>query len=111
MKFVSQASIVKWFVAAAFIGTFASPQGHAQLVASSAYSSSSALPALPAWTLSDAAPAAAPAPQQTSSGTSTAMAEVTPFHRPGFNHPFEFGALVQGGNGLTEDRDGFHFLM
>lgn len=25
--------------------------------------------------------------------------------------PFEFGALVQGGNGLTENRDNFHFLM
>jgi lipid A 3-O-deacylase len=110
MKFVSQASIVKWFVAAAFIGTFASSQGQAQLVASSEYSSSS-LPALPSWTLTDAAPAAAPAPRQGASGASAGTEEVTPFHRPGFNHPFEFGALVQGGNGLTEDRDGFHFLM
>ncbi len=25
--------------------------------------------------------------------------------------PFEVGALVQGGNGVTDDRDGFHFLM
>ncbi len=25
--------------------------------------------------------------------------------------PFEFGAIVQGGNGLTQERDGFHFLM
>ena len=25
--------------------------------------------------------------------------------------PVEIGAIVQGGNGLTEDRDGFHFLM
>jgi lipid A 3-O-deacylase len=25
--------------------------------------------------------------------------------------PLEFGAIVQGGNGLTEDRDGLHFLM
>ncbi len=25
--------------------------------------------------------------------------------------PWEYGALVQGGNGLTENRDGFHFLM
>lgn len=24
---------------------------------------------------------------------------------------WEYGALLQGGNGLTEDRDGFHFLM
>jgi lipid A 3-O-deacylase len=25
--------------------------------------------------------------------------------------PFEVGAIVQGGNGLTEDRDSFHFMM
>jgi hypothetical protein len=25
--------------------------------------------------------------------------------------PLEYGVLLQGGNGLTEDRDGFHFLM
>jgi lipid A 3-O-deacylase len=25
--------------------------------------------------------------------------------------PFEVGAILQGGNGLTENRDGFHFLM
>ncbi len=25
--------------------------------------------------------------------------------------PWEYGVLVQGGNGLTEDRDSFHFLM
>jgi lipid A 3-O-deacylase len=25
--------------------------------------------------------------------------------------PWEYGALIQGGNGLTENRDGFHFLM
>ena len=24
---------------------------------------------------------------------------------------WEYGALLQGGNGLTEDRGGFHFLM
>ncbi len=39
------------------------------------------------------------------------MAQETPFHRTDGKMPFEFGALVQGGNGLTEDRDGFHFLM
>jgi lipid A 3-O-deacylase len=110
MKFVSQASIVKWVVAAAFLGTFASSQGQAQLLASTAYSSSS-VPALPSWTLADAAPAAAIAPQQGTSASSAAMAEETPFHRAGDHMPFEFGALVQGGNGLTEDRDGFHFIM
>jgi lipid A 3-O-deacylase len=104
MKSVSQASIVKWVVAAAFVGTFAFSQGQAQLLASTAYSSSSA-PALPSWTLTDAAPA----PQQTASG-SVVSAEETPFHRTG-NLPFEFGVLIQGGNGLTEDRDGFKFLM
>lgn len=25
--------------------------------------------------------------------------------------PFEVGAIVQGGNGITDNRDGFHFLM
>ena len=25
--------------------------------------------------------------------------------------PFEVGAIVQGGNGITDDRNGFHFLM
>ena len=25
--------------------------------------------------------------------------------------PWEVGAIVQGGNGVTDDRDGFHFLM
>jgi hypothetical protein len=113
MKFVSQASIVKWFVAAAFLGTFAAlqgqAQGQAQLLASTAYSSSA--PALPSWTLTNAAPVAASAPQQGSSPSSAAMAEETPFRRGGEHLPFEFGALVQGGNGLTEDRDGFHFIM
>jgi lipid A 3-O-deacylase len=105
MKFVSQASIGKWFVAAALIGTFASSHGQAQLLASSAYSSS-VLPSLPASEVS-ASVAAAPVPQ-----TSSTVAESeTPFHRPGVNLPFEFGALVQGGNGLTEDRDGFKFIM
>jgi len=110
MKFVSQASIVKWVVAAAFMGTLAASQGQAQLLASTAYSSSSA-PGLPPWTLTDVAPAAAPAPQQGSSGSAAGTAEETPFHQAGDHMPFEFGALIQGGNGLTEDRDGFHFLM
>ena len=26
------------------------------------------------------------------------------------HHPYEYGALVQGGNGVTDGRDGFHFL-
>ena len=42
---------------------------------------------------------ASPAPQI------SAVAEVAS------STPWEYGALVQGGNGLTEDRDGFHFLM
>ncbi len=37
--------------------------------------------------------------------------EETPFRRAGDKLPFEFGAIVQGGVGLTEDRDGFKFLM
>jgi lipid A 3-O-deacylase len=105
MKFVSQASIVKWFVAAAFVGTFATHRAQAQLVASSAYSSS-ALPSLPASGISASMPAA-PVPQ----ASSTVVEGETPFHRAGKNLPFEFGVLVQGGNGLTEDRDGFKFIM
>ncbi|MEO8869212.1 MAG: acyloxyacyl hydrolase [Granulicella sp.] len=36
-----------------------------------------------------------------------------PFYsdRPMMHLPLELGAIVQGGNGLTDDRDGFHFLM
>jgi hypothetical protein len=36
--------------------------------------------------------------------------DVTPFHQDG-HHPFEIGAVVQGGTGLTEDRDDFKFFM
>ncbi len=30
---------------------------------------------------------------------------------PTARQPLEFGAIVQGGNGVTDNRDGFHFLM
>ena len=35
----------------------------------------------------------------------------TPFHVDSPHLPFEIGALVQGGFGLTEDRDDFKFIM
>lgn len=34
-----------------------------------------------------------------------ALANVTP------HHPYEVGATLQGGNGITDNRDGFHFIM
>jgi lipid A 3-O-deacylase len=37
--------------------------------------------------------------------------DVTPFHVDSDHLPFEIGAIVQGGVGLTENRDGFKFLM
>jgi len=42
-----------------------------------------------------------------------AQTETNPFHgQAAATHmPFEVGAIVQGGNGLTENRNGFHFLM
>lgn len=44
-----------------------------------------------------------------SSLTASAQEGVT---KPDPNHlPFEIGAIVQGGNGVTDNRDGFHFLM
>ncbi len=41
------------------------------------------------------------------------VAETNPFHavEPGFQRPFEIGAIVQGGVGVTDNRDGFRFLM
>jgi lipid A 3-O-deacylase len=36
---------------------------------------------------------------------------VTPFHDTTGHQPLELGVLAQGGNGLTENRDGFKFLM
>jgi lipid A 3-O-deacylase len=37
--------------------------------------------------------------------------EASPVEHFANSKPWEFGAIIQGGNGLTEDRDGFHFLM
>jgi hypothetical protein len=36
--------------------------------------------------------------------------EASPVARFANSTPWEYGVLVQGGNGLTEDRDGFHFM-
>ena len=35
----------------------------------------------------------------------------TPFHTNSLHHPLEYGVLVQGGKGLTQERDDFKFLM
>jgi hypothetical protein len=49
--------------------------------------------------------AAAPVPGQAIS------ASATPFEGPAARLPFEYGAIVQGGVGLTENRNSFRFLM
>jgi lipid A 3-O-deacylase len=40
-----------------------------------------------------------------------ASSDATPFHLNSGHLPFEFGALVQGGKGFTDNRDGFKFIM
>lgn len=67
----------------------------AQVLAAQEFSSSS----------DGGASTASPAPVQAIS------AEPTPFHGRANHLPFEYGAIVQGGVGLTEDRDSFKFLM
>jgi lipid A 3-O-deacylase len=44
-------------------------------------------------------------------GQAVAGSDATPFHVNSDHLPFEIGVLAQGGVGLTEDRDGFKFLM
>jgi len=44
-------------------------------------------------------------------GVAAAQDIYWPVTRVAKRTPWEYGALVQGGNGLTEGRDGFHFLM
>jgi len=46
-----------------------------------------------------------------SSGTAADGPALTPFRKVSTTLPFEFGAIVQGGVGLTENRDGFRFIM
>ena len=41
----------------------------------------------------------------------TAGSDVTPFHDTSGHRPFEIGAIIQGGNGVTDNRDGFKFFM
>lgn len=42
---------------------------------------------------------------------SAQQSPATPFHTNSAHQPLELGVLIQGGNGLTQDRDGFKFLM
>jgi hypothetical protein len=44
-------------------------------------------------------------------GCAQAQTVPQPFVADAAARSWEYGALIQGGNGLTEDRDGFHFLM
>jgi hypothetical protein len=39
-----------------------------------------------------------------------AQQAANPLDAASFRQPYEYGVLVQGGNGLTDDRGGFHFL-
>ena len=41
----------------------------------------------------------------------TSSHDMSPVESHANSKGWEYGALIQGGNGLTEDRDGFHFLM
>jgi lipid A 3-O-deacylase len=45
------------------------------------------------------------------SAQATVANDITPFHDTSGHQPLEIGAIVQGGTGLTEDRDGFKFIM
>lgn len=36
---------------------------------------------------------------------------VNALHPSSSHRPFEYGVIVQGGNGITDQRNGFHFLM
>jgi hypothetical protein len=45
------------------------------------------------------------------SAQATVANDATPFHDTTGHQPLEVGVLVQGGTGLTEDRDAFKFLM
>ena len=44
-------------------------------------------------------------------GQAIASNDATPFHATSGHLPLEVGALVQGGFGLTQDRNGFKFLL
>ena len=49
--------------------------------------------------------------QVASVNQTTPANDVTPFHDTSGHQSLELGVLVQGGNGLTENRDGFKFIM
>jgi lipid A 3-O-deacylase len=44
------------------------------------------------------------------SGVLSAQEPANPLDSASAHQPSEYGVLVQGGNGVTDDRDGFHFL-
>jgi hypothetical protein len=55
------------------------------------------------------------APEPASNAPAAAYSSPAPITNPldsaSQRQPFELGVLLQGGNGLTDGRDGFHFLM
>src|SRR5580698_4715975 len=44
-------------------------------------------------------------------GTAAAQSGAASSLEASTHQGFEYGALVQGGNGITDNRDGFHFAM
>jgi hypothetical protein len=48
---------------------------------------------------------------QTTGAPAISSPEVSQVETLAKSMPWEYGVLVQGGNGLTENRNGFHFLM
>jgi lipid A 3-O-deacylase len=105
MKSVGEVGRWKWFMGAVLLGMVTVPNGQAQMLASSDYSTS-AIPSATLVAVPEGASASAAGPQ-----AKPVSLNETPFHRADGKLPFEFGALVQGGMGLTEDRDSFKFMM
>ena len=48
--------------------------------------------------------------QQSSATTGGAQGITNPFDTASTRHPHEYGVVFYGGNGLTDNRNGFHFL-
>ncbi|HWZ52999.1 MAG TPA: acyloxyacyl hydrolase [Granulicella sp.] len=105
MKFVPYRSGFRLLFAVVLAGMVAVPNGRAQIVGPSSSSSSMISSATFVSSADSAAAAGVSGPQ-----APAATAE-TPFRTASTKLPFEFGALVQGGLGLTEDRNNFKFMM
>src|ERR1700693_1970144 len=99
MKFVPYRSGFRLLFAVVLAGTVAVPNGRAQMLGSASSSSSSSMISSATFISSEDSASVAAAP-----GVSGPQAPAeTPFRTASTKLPFEFGALVQGGVGLTED--------